>query len=153
MEILALDENGVERHEKATTTMLSRHGARVVLQHTIPVGSEVIVRIPHMQRQQKSRVVWISKSSGDQGPFEAGIELEAAENFWGVQFPPEDWEVPKRVPLAGDQPGQSLSQTIVGDHEQQMVTVSAMLRSLIAVLEEKGIVSPLELAEMLKRIR
>ncbi len=152
VEVSGLDASGAEIHESTTTTIVSRHGAYMFLEHRLLVGSELFLMIPHLDRKQKCRVIGIASEFGENGPYETGVELESAENFWSVQFPPEDWVVPKQVPLAGDQPGRTLPSTIVGDNEQQVLTISAMLHALILVLEEKGIVTPAELAEMLKRI-
>ena len=34
------------------------------------------------------------------GFYELGMELERAENFWQVQFPPVDWETARETPGA-----------------------------------------------------
>ena len=151
VEVSGVDASGAEIHESTNTTVVSRHGTYFFLQHRFVVGSEAVLTIPHLHREQRCRVVWIGAAFAENGPFETGVELDSAENFWGVQFPPEDWVVPKQVPLAGDQPGRTLPAHILGDHEQQVIMMGAMLNALIAVLEEKGIVTPGELAEMLKR--
>ena len=152
VEIAGRDTTGVEIHEKTNTKAISKYGACVILRHQLIEGSEVMVSIPHLDRRQKCRIVWASREQGEKGLFDTGLELESAEDFWGVQFPPEGWVTPKQVPLAGDQRGRFLPQNLLGDNEQQMVTVSSMLNALIAVLEKKGIVTLAELADMLKRM-
>ena len=150
VELSGVDSAGADVTERASTATLSRHGACIVLQHKFSAGSEVYLAIPHLERKQKCRVVWVTSAFGDSGPYETGVELESAENFWGVQFPPEDWVAPRNTPLAGSQP-RAMPSTMVGDHEQQLLTLTAMVQALISVLEHKGVVTPSELADMLRR--
>lgn len=140
IEVSGLDATGAEFREKATTKVLSRYGACIVVKHRLLVGTEVRVSIPSARRDQTARVVWVNS---DSEPFETGVELDAAEHFWGVQFPPEDWV---------DGPKEPLPLPLAGNDEQQIVTVAMMLNALIAVLQEKGIVTKAELAETLKRL-
>ncbi|MBI2817764.1 MAG: PilZ domain-containing protein [Acidobacteria bacterium] len=150
VEVSGLDATGAHATERANTATLSRHGAYLVLQHKFSEGSDVCLAIPHLERKQRCRVVWVRSAFGDSGPYETGVELDSAENFWGVQFPPEDWVAPKHAPLAGTQP-RPMPSSIVGDHEQQLLTLTAMLQALISVLEHKRVVTPAELADMLRR--
>jgi PilZ domain-containing protein len=152
VEVVGIDASGTEVHEKASTKIVSRHGAYLFLHRRLFVGSDVTVRVPHLNLEQKCRVIWVGSTFGEQGPYETGIEMDAAENLWGVRFPPEDWVMPRQLPLAGDRPGPLLPQTISGDPEQQVMTIGAMLNVLIALLEEKGIVTRSELADKLKEL-
>ena len=95
VELSGIDDSGAEVRERATTKLLSRHGACVLLQHRFSNGSEIGISIPHLGRQQKCRIVWAAIESGENSSYETGIELQGAEDFWGVQFPPDDWVVPQ----------------------------------------------------------
>ena len=93
MEISGIDDTGAEVQEKATTKLLSRYGACLLLQHRFPADSEIGISNPHLGLQQKCRIVWAAIESAENGSYETGIELKGAEDFWGVQFPPDDWVV------------------------------------------------------------
>ena len=149
VQVSGRDASGVEVHEKATTKYVNKHGALLFLQHQFSMGSEVVVSIPHLERQQRSKVVWLGQGPARGGNYATGIELERAENFWGVEFPPGDWVIPKNIAPAGDQPESLSFPSKIGNDSQEMLR--SMLNALVSVLEEKGVVSREELAEKLKR--
>lgn len=72
----------------AETILVNRHGARI--RSTVPLEPSMEVRVcllaPYKWRV--GQVVW-----ADNGEKEYGIELHRPENFWGIFFPPEDWEL------------------------------------------------------------
>ncbi len=49
---------------------------------------EVRVAMLAPYKWRVGQVVW-----ADSGESEYGIELYRPENFWGIYFPPEDWEL------------------------------------------------------------
>lgn len=147
-----MDATGADILEKVNTKIVSKHGAFLILDHRMLVGSEVNLRVPQANLEKNCKVAWVGAPLGEHGPYETGIELEATDKFWGVQFPPDDWEAPQRVPLAGDLPARTGPPVLTGDNDQHVYTLGALQRALIAVLEEKGVVSPAELAAMLKRL-
>ena len=149
VEVSGRDASGKEFTEKAVTKLLNKHGANILLERLLPIGTELLVRLPNMKRQQKCRVVWIGEESRDQGKWETGVELEQAENFWGVDFPPGDWIAPKQAPLAGD-PSRQPGHRDPGSYDLEWL--SAMFNALVAELEEKGILSRAELSERIKRM-
>ncbi len=77
--------------EKTKTVTVNAHGALVVLEaHIDPqkpallvntkTGTEVQCRIAHRKETEKSR-------------FEIGLEFASPQpKFWGMNFPPEDWD-------------------------------------------------------------
>ena len=152
VEIHGMDATGADILEKVSTKIVSKHGAFLILDHRMLVGSEVSLRVPQANLEKNCKVAWVGAPLGKHGPYETGIELEATDNFWGVQFPPDDWEAPQRVPLAGDLPARPVPPVLTGNNDQHVYTLGALQRALIAVLEEKGVVSPAELAVMLKRL-
>lgn len=150
VEVLGRDADGSEVREVTTTKYVNKHGAQIFLDHPFPLGAEVFVGIPHLERKQRCKVVWLSQERDERGRYSIGVELERAENFWGVQFPPDDWVAPTQVPLAGAAPRPILPPSESDDQEQRMIR--AILNALISVLEEKGVVTRRELAEMFKRM-
>ena len=149
-----MDASGAEILEKVSTKIVSKHGALLILDHRMLVGSEISLRVPQAKRQMQCKVAWVGAPFGENGPYETGIDLEAGDNFWGVQFPPDDWEAPAppRVPMVGALSAQPMPPELTGKDDQHVYTIGAVQRALIAVLEEKGVISRAELAEMLKRL-
>ena len=135
--------------ENATTKLVSKHGACVMLEHRLELGAEVLLQLPHMDREQKCSVVWVEEKAGGKQKYETGLELEHCENFWGIQFPPEDWTVPKGMPLAGEA-SETFSPVELRSPDPHWL--GAMLNALVEVLEEKSILSRAELSEKLKRM-
>ncbi len=91
VEVSGLDAGGQEVQEKSVTHFVSQHGALISLNHRFLVGAEVRVQIPHLHREQTCRVIWVGDDPSRPEKYRTGVELTQAENFWGVQFPPEDW--------------------------------------------------------------
>src|SRR5215469_1349150 len=85
----------------AETILVNRHGARI--RSAVPLETQMEVRIAMLApyKWRVGQVVW-----ADNGEKEYGIELSRPENFWGIYFPPEDWElsVPQvNVNIPGEQ--------------------------------------------------
>jgi hypothetical protein len=99
VEVSGMDASGAEFQERARTKIVSRHGACLELKHRLLVSSSLQLSIPNAKRNQTCRVVSVNS---EQAPYETGIELEQAENFWGVQFPPDDWEAPQQIQMQSD---------------------------------------------------
>jgi hypothetical protein len=72
----------------AETILVNRHGAKI--RSTIPLEPKMEVRVAMLApyKWRVGQVVW-----ADSGEREYGIELYRPENFWGIYFPPEDWEL------------------------------------------------------------
>jgi hypothetical protein len=72
----------------AETILVNRHGARI--RSTVPLEPRMEVRVAMLApyKWRVGQVVW-----ADSDESEYGIELHRPENFWGIYFPPEDWEL------------------------------------------------------------
>jgi hypothetical protein len=72
----------------AETILVNRHGARI--RSTVPLETSMEVRVAMLApyKWRVGQVVW-----ADSREKEYGIELHRPENFWGIYFPPEDWEL------------------------------------------------------------
>jgi len=83
----------------AETILVNRHGAKI--RSTVPLEPKMEVRVAMLApyKWRVGQVVW-----ADSGEREYGIELYRPENFWGISFPPEDWElgVPAVTVVSGD---------------------------------------------------
>jgi hypothetical protein len=67
---------------------VNRHGAKI--RSAVPLEPKMEVRVAMLApyKWRVGQVVW-----ADCGEREYGIELYRPENFWGIYFPPEDWEL------------------------------------------------------------
>jgi len=72
----------------AETILVNRHGAKI--RSAVPLEPKMEVRVAMLApyKWRVGQVVW-----ADCGEREYGIELYRPENFWGIYFPPEDWEL------------------------------------------------------------
>ena len=85
----------------AETILVNRHGARI--RSSVPLEPRMEVRLAMLApyKWRVGQVVW-----ADSHEREYGIELHRPENFWGIYFPPEDWElgVPPVTVVSGQEP-------------------------------------------------
>ena len=72
----------------AETILVNRHGARIRSSVALETGMEVRVAMLAPYKWRIGQVVWADSEQN-----EYGIELNRPENFWGIYFPPEDWEL------------------------------------------------------------
>src|SRR6185369_2359266 len=72
----------------AETILVNRHGAKIRSAVPLEPKMEVHVVMLAPYKWRVGQVVW-----ADSGEREYGIELYRPENFWGIYFPPEDWEL------------------------------------------------------------
>jgi hypothetical protein len=73
--------------EQTTTLAINRHGARIVLRHSLPPGARIGIKNLQNNLASPFRVVGLVGNSAGEGP-EMGVEcLEPEKNFWGIFFP------------------------------------------------------------------
>ena len=89
----------------AETILVNRHGARI--RSAVPLETRMEVRVAMLApyKWRVGQVVW-----ADNGEKEYGIELSRPENFWGIYFPPEDWEL--GVPQVNVMPSAEQSESL-----------------------------------------
>ncbi|HEV3317546.1 MAG TPA: hypothetical protein VG488_11270 [Candidatus Angelobacter sp.] len=75
----------------AETILVNKHGAKIRSAVVLEPSMEVRVAMLAPYKWRLAQVVW-----ADEQQNEYGIQLDRPENFWGVYFPPEDWEL--RIP-------------------------------------------------------
>lgn len=71
----------------AETVMVNRQGARIRSTVRLEPQMELRVSLLTPYKWRVAKVIWANP-----GQNEYGIELYRPENFWGIHFPPEDWE-------------------------------------------------------------
>ena len=137
----------------AETILVNRHGARI--RSSVPLETNMEVRVAMLApyKWRVGQVVW-----SDSGENEYGIELNRPENFWGIYFPPEDWEL--GVPAvtvfsaeeAGATPTRSLKKLMqeTNDHADRLLRIPeggtiAVLRGIAAngvPFQERDLILP-----------
>ena len=81
--------NGAVIEESAETAVVSRFGALLRLENTVPKGTQLTVKHGFSHESEKFRVAWISDKPSE-GRWDVGIESDSPrEDFWGIRFPPE----------------------------------------------------------------
>jgi hypothetical protein len=87
--ITGKDVNRKEFQENTRTLVVNKHGAKIVTAQQLSMGTEVFVENRALHTRAKANVVWLGEKR-DAGN-EVGLQLADAENIWGVEFPPNDW--------------------------------------------------------------
>jgi len=77
--------------EVAETIVVNAHGGLMYLNESVEMGSLVSLRSPATEEEQESRVVYIGGAT-ERGQ-RVGLEfVSPAPHFWGIDFPPPDWQ-------------------------------------------------------------
>jgi len=86
------DANGRPFKENTRTIILNKHGAKIVTVHQLALGAEVLLENRALGRTAKTTVAWLGDRPTAREPAELGIQLVEAENIWGIELPPDDWQ-------------------------------------------------------------
>jgi hypothetical protein len=86
------DAAGNAFKENTRTIVVNKHGAKIATVHPMALGTEVEIENRALGLTARAAVVWMGEKRPPQTFFEAGIQLFQAENIWGIQFPPDDWQ-------------------------------------------------------------
>ncbi|MBZ5514670.1 MAG: hypothetical protein LAN62_07470 [Acidobacteriia bacterium] len=78
--------------ENSRTVIINKQGAKIVAVHELALGSEVAVENRALGRSAKATVVWLGDRKSSKDPQEVGVQLFEAQNIWGIDFAPEDWQ-------------------------------------------------------------
>jgi hypothetical protein len=79
--------------EETKTLIVNAHGALIALSAKVVKGQTLLLKNPHTRAEQSCLVKFIGSLSG--GKTQIGVEFTSASPlFWGIQFPPEDWNPP-----------------------------------------------------------
>ena len=85
------DAAGFSFAEETETITVSKHGAALRTAYHLTLGQEVSIRTKAKDRSGQFQVVWIGEV-GTPAEGRIGVEWLEARHFWGVEFPPEDWQ-------------------------------------------------------------
>ena len=90
VEILGQQVNGKMFREETRTIVVSAHGALLTLRLASQIKPSVLIINKKTRAEVQCRVISLKES--DQGKVELGLEFVAPQpRFWGIAFPPEDW--------------------------------------------------------------
>jgi hypothetical protein len=87
------DLEGDWHEEPAETVLISKHGGMILTPARMKPGETTIVCWPEAGREAEASIVF-RKLAGMRNLCELGFEFIGAENFWGIEFPPDKplWE-------------------------------------------------------------
>lgn len=96
MPVLVKFERGGEPYEEQTVTeSVNAQGCLLRLSGAIERGQKLNLINVKSTEEMECRVVFVGQS--DSGKTQAGVEFtEAAEYFWHIAFPPDDWNAADR---------------------------------------------------------
>lgn len=84
------DSQGRQFSETTRTIVVNRHGARILLKHSVTAGQAFKVISLVNGREATFRVVGLTSPVSDRGA-EWGVEYtDERQNLWGIDFPPID---------------------------------------------------------------
>lgn len=86
-----VDAEGYNFAEDTETVTVSKNGAAVRTSYLLALGQELSVRMKESNRVGHFQVVWLGQE-GTPSEGRIGLEWVAIKRFWGIEFPPEDWE-------------------------------------------------------------
>jgi hypothetical protein len=88
-------QDGKTFAESTNTPTVSAHDALVLLKEDVNTQSPARLGNPNTQIEVQCRVVHRKKIAKDQ--YEIGLEFATSvPGFWGINFPPEDWNPAER---------------------------------------------------------
>jgi hypothetical protein len=86
------DASGHTFKENSRTVIINKQGAKILTLHDVTLNSELTVENRALGRAAQAIVVWVGNKASPKDPVEVGVQLSHAENIWGIEFPPDDWQ-------------------------------------------------------------
>ncbi len=90
--LVGKDAIGHPFKESTRTIVINKHGAKVSTFHDLALGAELRIENRSLGRSAKATVVWLGERRSPKHASEVGLQLLYAENIWGFEFPPADWQ-------------------------------------------------------------
>ena len=90
-----MDQSGHFFREVAETAVIRANGALIELATAVEKDQSVV--LTNLKTREKIRCHVISYRPPQQGKSQVGIHFdETSPRFWGIMFPPEDWDPAER---------------------------------------------------------
>jgi hypothetical protein len=78
--------------EETKTLVVNAHGALIHLRSEVIADQKITITNKATQQSEGCRIVYVGAMQG--GKAQVGIEFDSpAPKFWGISFPPADWNV------------------------------------------------------------
>lgn len=79
--------------EETKTLVVNAHGALIHLRSEVVADQKIALTHKGTQDTETCRIVYVGRMQG--GKAQVGIEFDKpAPKFWGISFPPDDWNIP-----------------------------------------------------------
>ena len=79
--------------EETKTLVVNAHGALIHLRSEVKADQKITMTHKASRQSESCRIVYVGRMQA--GKAQVGIEFDTpAPKFWGISFPPEDWNVP-----------------------------------------------------------
>jgi len=79
--------------EETTTLVVNAHGALILLGSEVVANQKLAITHKRTQQGEGCRVVYVGEKQGQKK--QVAIEFDTpAPKFWGISFPPVDWNAP-----------------------------------------------------------
>lgn len=92
IKIRSIDDGGNIFTEDTETTTVSKFGASLRTANQFKMGQILSIRTVDRDHVGQFQVVWMGEP-GSPGEGQIGVEWVDARQFWGIEFPPEDWGI------------------------------------------------------------
>jgi len=90
VEVFGQQSNGKVFREETRTTIVNAHGALLNLASAVEIKPSVLLINKITKLEVQCRV--ISQKEAEKGKSELSVEfIDPQPRFWGIAFPPEDW--------------------------------------------------------------
>jgi hypothetical protein len=90
VEIFGQGSNGKVFREETHTTVVNAHGAHLILTSGTEIKTSILLINKKTNMEVQCRVVY--RKETEKGKAELGLEfVDPQPRFWGIAFPPEDW--------------------------------------------------------------
>lgn len=101
--LVKFQREGQPYEERTVTEAVNAHGCSLRLDVAVVRGQRFTIANVKSAQEVECHVVFVSQS--DSGKTEAGVEFtRAAEYFWHIAFPPDDWNPADRKRPVIDRP-------------------------------------------------
>lgn len=79
--------------EETKTLVVNAHGALIHLRSEVKADQKITLTHKASEESEDCRIVYVGRMQG--GKAQVGIEFDKpAPKFWGISFPPDDWNLP-----------------------------------------------------------
>ena len=85
------DADGFNFAEETETLTISKNGLSVRVSYDLAPGQELSIRTKDRNRVAQFQIVWVGQPNTPSDG-RVGMEWVEPQRFWGIEFPPDNWE-------------------------------------------------------------